>query len=148
MLTLLGCIGMFILVVLLAVLLLLGMFFSSDAGYAFADIFNFATTRLPGIIVLTVLALVVLGISALLQMGLLAWISDRLSKSNIPTLAQILILLVVLVPIPWFLFASLGLIYRLFGVMCILLYVVPALLTIWAYICDEFEGNPSKKTQQ
>lgn len=148
MMTLLGCIGMFILVSLLAILLLLGMFFSSGAGQVFTDTFNFVTTDLPAFIVLAVLTIIVGAVSILIQFGVAGWLSDRFLESNIPDMAQMLIILMALVPVPAFLFITGGLVYFWFDAFTVLLYAIPALLTIWAYIGAEYDDITTKKKRK
>lgn len=138
MLTLLGMIGMFLLVLLLAVFLLLGMFFSSDFGYAFTDVFNYATTTGLGNVAEVITILVILGIAFAIQATIWLFIADRMIDTSIPDILQQLIIMIVLLPIPAFFFTCWGTIYRWAGVLCILAYIGPVLLNggsfIYSYI--------------
>lgn len=139
MLTLLGMIGLFLLVLLLAVFLLLGMFFSSDFGYAFTDVFNYATTTGLGNVAEVVTILAILGIAFAVQATIWLFIADRMIDTSIPDIVQQLIIMIVLLPIPAFFFTCWGTIYRWAGVLCILAYIGPVLLNGGSFIYSDIK---------
>lgn len=111
MLTLLAMIGLFLLVLGLVIVLLMGMFFSSDMGGMFVNVFNYATSTGIADLVTVGVMLVILFAAFAVQAVIWFFVSERMLESALPLIVQMIIELVVLIPIPAFFFTAWGLEY-------------------------------------
>lgn len=147
MLAALGMIAMFVGFVVFCVLCLLGIFFSSDAGATFTDVFNWVTSNGLGALVLGVLFLVGLAvvafINALIVFGLIG-LGDEYAKSNPLPLFILTPLLLGLAP--------LGLTYvwgeyKMVSIGSLLLFAVSVLYTWYENLQSRWlASGPKRKT--
>lgn len=128
MLTLLAMIGTFIGFCVFAILLFLGMFFSSEVGFTFVEVFNWATTDGIGGLAANLFLIVALVIAAVPQLiatcFVLGFASDR--KSAVFSIPFAAVLLAI---VPYILFRLWG-DWVLAAGGAFLFYVVP-LAFIW-----------------
>ena len=109
MLTLLAMIGLFLLVLGLVIVLLMGMFFSSDMGGMFVNVFNYATSTGIADLVTVGVMLIILFAAFAVQAVIWFFVSERMLESALPLIVQMIIELIVLIPIPAFFFTAWGL---------------------------------------
>lgn len=83
MLTLLAMIGLFLLVLGLVIVLLMGMFFSSDMGGMFVNVFNYATSTGIADLVTVGVMLVILFAAFAVQAVIWFFVSERMLLSLI-----------------------------------------------------------------
>lgn len=148
MLTLLAMIGLFLLVLGLVIVLLMGMFFSSDMGGIFVNVFNYATSTGIANLVTVVVMLIVLFAAFAVQAVIWFFVSEKMLDTDLPLIVQMIIELVVLIPIPVFFFMAWGVEYRWAGVLCVLAFALPALynLGLNVYIkLEEIKENKNLK---
>ncbi len=112
MLTLLAMIGLFLLVLGLVIVLLMGMFFSSDMGGMFVNVFNYATSTGIADLVTVGVMLIILFAAFAVQAVIWFFVTERMLDSALPLIVQMIIELIVFIPIPTFFFMAWGLEYR------------------------------------
>ena len=140
MLTLLAMIGLFLLVLGLVIVLLMGMFFSSDMGGIFVNVFNYATST-------GIADLVTVGVMLIILFAAFA-VTERMLDSALPLIVQMIIELIVFIPIPTFFFMAWGLEYRWAGVLCVLIFALPAVYDLGSNVyikLEEIKENKNSK---
>ena len=135
MLTLLAMIGLFLLVLGLVIVLLMGMFFSSDMGGMFVNVFNYATSTGIADLVTVGVMLVILFAAFAVQAVIWFFVSERMLESALP----------LIVPIPAFFFTAWGLEYRWAGVLCVLIFALPALYNLGLNVYVKLEEIKENK---
>ena len=141
MLTLLAMIGLFLLVLGLVIVLLMGMFFSSDMGGIFVNVFNYATSTGIADLVTVGVMLIILFAAFAVQAVIWFFVSERMLDSALPLIVQ----MIVLIPIPAFFFTAWGLEYRWAGVLCVLIFALPALYNLGLNVYVKLEEIKENK---
>lgn len=148
MLTLLAMIGLFLLVLGLVIVLLMGMFFSSDMGGMFVNVFNYATSTGIADLVTVGVMLIILFAAFAVQAVIWFFVSERMLESALPLIVQMIIELIVFIPIPTFFFMAWGLEYRWAGVLCVLIFALPAVYDLGSNVyikLEEIKENKNSK---
>ena len=91
MLTLLAMIGLFLLVLGLVIVLLMGMFFSSDMGGIFVNVFNYATSTGIADLVTVGVMLIILFAAFAVQAVIWFFVTERMLDSALPLIVQMII---------------------------------------------------------
>ena len=148
MLTLLAMIGLFLLVLGLVIVLLMGMFFSSDMGGIFVNVFNYATyTGIADLVTVGVM-LIILFAAFAVQAVIWFFVTERLLDSALPLIVQMIIELIVFIPIPTFFFMAWGLEYRWAGVLCVLIFALPAVYDLGSNVYIKLEEVKENKNSK
>ena len=145
MLTLLAMIGLFLLVLGLVIVLLMGMFFSSDMGGIFVNVFNYATSTGIADLVTVGVMLIILFAAFAVQAVIWFFVTERMLDSALPLIVQMIIELIVFIPIPTFFFMAWGLEA---GVLCVLIFALPAVYDLGSNVyikLEEIKENKNSK---
>ena len=148
MLTLLAMIGLFLLVLGLVIVLLMGMFFSSDMGGIFVNVFNYATSTGIADLVTVGVMLIILFAAFAVQAVIWFFVTARLLASALRLIGPMIIALIVFIPIPTFFFMAWGLEYRWAGVLCVLIFALPAVYDLGSNVyikLEEIKENKNSK---
>lgn len=148
MLTLLAMIGLFLLVLGLVIVLLMGMFFSSDMGGIFVNVFNYATSTGIADLVTVGVMLIILFAAFAVQAVIWFFVTERMLDSALPLIVQMIIELIVFIPIPTFFFMAWGLEYRWAGALCVLIFALPAVYDLGSNVYIKLEEVKENKNSK